>query len=366
MCSFIIMKGSACMKIYFDKKPGKVYDLTASLFFAFNYDYYLKDLDMYYLPYNEKYKQMLKEVREIIEPNIDEYRHFFMPNPPLYIPFQSREKIWQYNTIDKYVEYIKTIEENDLKKDLILNIEYFDKPWVEVINPERIEELIKDEGKLINYLNQQNFSNEDKWNVLYYVKNANEYKRDFIKLIENYIPKFELIYEKYKIEIENFSNYIEKEINTKGINIDIPIYDYLDIENTKVLYIFPSIFNQYSMSQTIIKSKRENYMLLGVNVDKIINNYYREEAIDKNITIFKNLSDKSKYQFLKLLSGGEKYGQEIADNLGITAATISYHASILTNSELINVDRRENKTYYSLNKDTLKKAIKFIEKDLNL
>ena len=55
------MKGSACMKIYFDKKPGKVYDLTASLFFAFNYDYYLKDLDMYYLPYNEKYKQMLKE-----------------------------------------------------------------------------------------------------------------------------------------------------------------------------------------------------------------------------------------------------------------------------------------------------------------
>jgi DNA-binding transcriptional ArsR family regulator len=357
---------SGVVEVYLNKDVGKVYDLFSSLFITLNYDYYLKELEKYYMVEDKKFKNKIEDVRQAIEPNIEKYKCFFKPNPSLFSPFVSLHKMWQCKSIDSYMKYMKTLEEKEIKKELIFQMECFGEPWKEVKDPKKIDELIEDENKFINFLNKQDFSNEDKWNVLYYIKNIDIYKEDFISLIENYKANFELIFQKYQKEIDEFSCYLEKEIDEKGIDMEIPIYKYVDTDTIKTIYLVPSLFNEYSISQTVIQSKKESYIVLGKSIDKVLFNKYRDNALDRNILVLKNLGDQSRYQFLKLLSEGEKYGQEIADNLGITSATINYHSNNLICANLINVDRRENKTYFSLNKDTLREMIRFIEKDFGL
>ena len=51
--------------------------------------------------------------------------------------------------------------------------------------------------------------------------------------------------------------------------------------------------------------------------------------------VFKNLADKTRFQILNLLKSGDLYGQEIAEKVGITLATVSYHMSFLLAANLV-------------------------------
>lgn len=81
---------------------------------------------------------------------------------------------------------------------------------------------------------------------------------------------------------------------------------------------------------------------------------------EQAIKIFKLLSDKSKLEILKLTSKEPSYGVEIAEHLGITTATVSYHTNELHDNGLLNVEKRGNKIYYSARNDTIEKLIDYL------
>lgn len=67
----------------------------------------------------------------------------------------------------------------------------------------------------------------------------------------------------------------------------------------------------------------------------------------------KSLSDQRRIEILKALKNAPMYGQELADRLSLSPATISHHMSTLIGAGFVSVDRRGTKTSYTLHRQNL-------------
>lgn len=84
--------------------------------------------------------------------------------------------------------------------------------------------------------------------------------------------------------------------------------------------------------------------------------------MDKQIEIFKALSDKNRLLILDMLSCGEMCACDIMEGLELTQPTISHHMKILQHAGLIDSRKRGKWVIYSINKTTFEKTNDFIEK----
>ncbi|MCD9024491.1 metalloregulator ArsR/SmtB family transcription factor [Cohnella silvisoli] len=76
--------------------------------------------------------------------------------------------------------------------------------------------------------------------------------------------------------------------------------------------------------------------------------------LDKVVGFHKALADPTRIKMLILLARGEISGQELAEKLFVTPATITHHAAKLRQASLINERRDKNTIYFSLNHYFLK------------
>lgn len=82
--------------------------------------------------------------------------------------------------------------------------------------------------------------------------------------------------------------------------------------------------------------------------------------------IFIGLSNKHRLYILRLLKDSAMSVDEIASNIELTKATISYHLKVLRMTGLVTTKKKKNNVFYSLNSkciDALHKWLQeFIEK----
>ena len=74
----------------------------------------------------------------------------------------------------------------------------------------------------------------------------------------------------------------------------------------------------------------------------------------------KAISDPVRREILSMLKGGRKSAGEIAEQFGLTAATVSYHLSKLKAAELIAEEKYKNFIYYSLNTSVFEEVLTWI------
>lgn len=67
----------------------------------------------------------------------------------------------------------------------------------------------------------------------------------------------------------------------------------------------------------------------------------------------KSIADLRRVEILKLLKNSPMYGQELADLLQLSPATISHHMNFLVSSGFVSVTRKGTKTSYSLHRQNL-------------
>jgi DNA-binding transcriptional ArsR family regulator len=78
-----------------------------------------------------------------------------------------------------------------------------------------------------------------------------------------------------------------------------------------------------------------------------------EYQMEENQKKLKLLADKSKFDILLFIKEQPAYGSEIAKHFGLTTATVSHHMSLLLEEQLISVEQRNKKIYYSINQSVL-------------
>jgi len=76
--------------------------------------------------------------------------------------------------------------------------------------------------------------------------------------------------------------------------------------------------------------------------------------------IFKVLADKQRRDILVMLKKGRMNAGEIAEELGITPAALSYHLKLLKGADLIMEYKQKNFIYYEINTSVFDELILWI------
>ena len=80
----------------------------------------------------------------------------------------------------------------------------------------------------------------------------------------------------------------------------------------------------------------------------------------RDTNIFKVLSEKQRRDILVMLKNGRMNAGEIAEQLGITPAALSYHLKLLKGADLIMEYKQKNFIYYEINTSVLDELILWI------
>ena len=79
-----------------------------------------------------------------------------------------------------------------------------------------------------------------------------------------------------------------------------------------------------------------------------------------SLNIFKVLSDKQRRDILEMLKDGRLSAGEIAENLGVTPAALSYHLKLLKEADLVVEYKSKNFVYYEINTSVLQELILWV------
>mgnify|MGYP004517048595 FL=1 len=135
--------------------------------------------------------------------------------------------------------------------------------------------------------------------------------------------------------------------------------------------LVPSLhFAEFSMSIPADSDKRKAVLSISLmygdtlSVNAMFGIASPKLSTERAINALKLLSDKSRFEIMRYIHSHNAYGNEIAEHLGLTTATVSHHMSALLEANLISLEQKNGKIYYHINKDTLSQYINFYEEKL--
>lgn len=70
--------------------------------------------------------------------------------------------------------------------------------------------------------------------------------------------------------------------------------------------------------------------------------------------VYRLLADPVRWEIVRLLVAAPRYGQELAERLGLSVATVSHHLNTLKKLDLVTLERIEHRLYYDLRTDRLR------------
>ncbi|MEG1870695.1 MAG: ArsR family transcriptional regulator [Peptostreptococcaceae bacterium] len=230
---------------------------------------------------------------------------------------------------------------------------------------------VDEKKEFMSYLiNKFTLREEDKWWLTVITQEPRKY---LVELVDMLLESIEVFKETFKVMEKDVEKFIEElrmlvdgdsdfmsEIT--GMNI---------LETSKSdIHVYPSFSRYNSVSlitnnEFIFNSERVEYMYFGWKFYELLE-LSRGKGSEMELlnSRLKCLSDKSKFNIIKMLKEKPMFGQEIATNLALTTATVSYHMNALILAKLVYMKKVDNKIFYSVDKDNMEEFFYILKKEL--
>ncbi len=210
---------------------------------------------------------------------------------------------------------------------------------------------------LIAFLESSSFENEVKWEIIKIFNHQEVFYNEVHSLLAETI---ELIVSRHQPSIrkleEDFYEYWSD--FQKENDIIETIKEKLNISwerRSAGTILVPHIFQPFcvALSMDAEDSSKQEVLRIGIMMNE--NFILTGKSIKKEdiVNIGKLLSDKSKVDILELAGQKPFYGKELANELQLSTATISYHVNSLLKEGLLKAEVNANKVFYSLNREVL-------------
>jgi DNA-binding transcriptional ArsR family regulator len=108
----------------------------------------------------------------------------------------------------------------------------------------------------------------------------------------------------------------------------------------------------------IVPQNNIEYISIGMHADRFSQSSFQKISAKK---LLKLLADEKRFEMIQLLGEKTWYGHELAEALGITPPTVSYHINAMLELGLIFLEKDSNKTYYQLDKEKLRQMLQLVE-----
>lgn len=295
---------------------------------------------------NEAILDITSQMKNGLSNYLNQELKYFFDLPGLgYILYKYVLRYPEIITVDKFIDMFKKIEAHDLAFDIVKSVCKNNMPKENTLE---YQTLKNDTNEMLKFVEQTTFQDSKrKQIVLEMLENSEEAKQRLNLLlcqfytrcfspIESYIT--DLISEsiqKYQLLFNNNS----KEFMEQYFNFNLT--------STSNIIIHLSFFKYASWHNYSLYLKNSaDWFILGIYSDLLFNRDFSSERL---AAFFKSISDPNRIEILKLLCERPWFGQELADKLNITGATVSYHMAFLQRIGAVTFIKSDNRSYYSLN-----------------
>lgn len=247
----------------------------------------------------------------------------------------------------EYLAVIDEIDNGQINKKII---EIFKSLFEFETSIEKTETL----EDIVAFLDMTSIEKDVKWKIMCLMQSPKVYLKQLISITNSNMDAFEKA--KKAVEpklVELMSKYHELiacENKEQFFKIKTSISETSDIYPTLALPLSQLVFEKTSY-----------YGLLS---SLILKDENRSQSKDEIIQGLKALSDKSKLEILSSLKVSPKYNLEIAEQLGLTAATMSHHMSVLLSCGFVGINKQAGRVYYHIEEDSIRRFISSLEKTL--
>ena len=212
---------------------------------------------------------------------------------------------------------------------------------------------ISDFEQLSLLLETMDIEDEDKWLLQTIYLHLDGYLKRFCTLVnqivewlmdyEEMICEEEIAFYDYWVDFSSkndFADYISKKLN----------FDVTSKVNQ--IWIVPAYF---ACHRIYYEYRQESilYVYIGMIFDQSFSFEKKYETPALLCSHLRLVSDPSKFEILKTIKERAYYGSELAKLFHLSTPTISHHMQSLENAGFIKTEKRENKTFYSLDHERL-------------
>lgn len=363
------------MKFKFYLRESRIYDFLKFPSLTFARERYEKsegDHDYKEFPMDD-YFDLIKKVEDKLKPYAKDIEVFYMDHFLSDYKFidliSTTNNIFGYKNEKEYLDMLLSLNEKEINKSIIYsliminegNYEYSD----EIMN--KAESISMNKDELFSVIKDLPTEAATKWNLFLIVEEPTKYMKMYVDLMNNLLPIFKEIYSSYEDEVKDYGQYLVEFLNkngSKGLEeITYSIYNPKIIDGEEI-NVFISIMMAFAIGLT--GAGKENYLAWGLKMEEAFKRMkeINENKINERVQIFKNLGDKTRYEVVKLIASGQTSTKEIANELGVSSATISYHINNLIQSKVIKLDKTDNKYGYIVDYELLERAMKDFKEDL--
>ena len=160
-----------------------------------------------------------------------------------------------------------------------------------------------------------------------------------------YRAKFDII----RHYVSWFIAAVNEELGKRGAEFIAEKYRIRADSDVSVLCVTPSVSMCNGIKHLLSYTTQDSieYLYVGALFEPLSEITDVTPADERVCKALRLLGDSRRYEILKLLADGPKYGQQIASMLDITTATVSHHMAQLLEAGFVEIRRESNRIYYT-------------------
>lgn len=332
-----------------------------------------KEEDDYKAPFFTDYMDFINRVEKRLKPYIKEielfYKNKFLEDDDFIGLISNVYSIFGYSSENEYLDMLLGLNEREINRSIAYSIisgnESIHEYSEELIS--RAESLSLNKGELISLIKDWPVDASSKWTMFLIIEEPVKYMKMYAELMQKIQPIFKEFYGLYEEEVNRYGQYLADFLNKNGSKgLEEITYSTLDskVLNNGENRILISAVMQFAV--TISGTGEHNYIAWGLMMEEAFRRMkeINENKINERVKIFKNLGDRTRYEVVRLIASGITSTKEIAEALGVSSATISYHINNLLQSKIIKIDRKDNKYGYVIDYNLIEEIINGLKEDL--
>ena len=259
-------------------------------------------------------------------------------------------KAYSIKGFSSHTDYFTHILKNDepaIKKRLLEAILSIEDDDASAIPNEKIETLLNNKDQLLKLFRAITTTENYKWTLLMLIENPVKYLELYQTLIDSIKPYFDHYVKTHHQEIIQFEQEIiqslkeDQEEAFKQLTQGLLPSEVLDEENR----IFTSFVHPYTFSKTSFG--QEKVLLIGLRMEKGFKKVseFQETLRENRTKVFKTLSDNTRYEVLRCIANGVTSTKKIAESLGVSSATITYHINAFLTTKVVKIPKSKSLKY---------------------
>ncbi|MHB8064708.1 MAG: ArsR/SmtB family transcription factor [Ruminiclostridium sp.] len=207
---------------------------------------------------------------------------------------------------------------------------------------------------IVAFLDMTSIVKNEKWKIMCIMQSPKAYLKQLISIINDNIDAFEKAKKAVEPQLSKLLSQYRELTNSENKG---QFYK-LKTSFSETADIYPTL--AFPLSQMIL----EETCYYGLLSSLVLKEEPRNQSKDEIIQGLKALSDKSKFEIIRSLKVSPKYNLEIAQQLGLTPATMSHHMNVLLTCGFVGINKEAGKVYYHLEEDSIRHFINMLEQTL--